>query len=305
MLPFEPNIDSLMRIIRFDIYTKPPKNRTPFTWHCHSELELLYVREGELFVETTQQRYRVCGGDILILNCYEKHQGTVLVTCPLTRYECLQINLDHIPRTPDLEVDRFIKSLLHSKLLFRHHLPKELAEKTGITARFERLSQLLDTEKNLRDLALTGEVTLLLYDLMDRELYHHSLPKPDRHSEFVRTISQYIEEHYTEDLSAGLVADRFNYNRAYFCRLFQKEFGITFSHHLRHLRIYKALTTPLMEKCSWEEIAYKVGFHNYQYFYKAFREQFGYGPAQYKKRNDDHLFVNVINTSTNNKGRKT
>ena len=41
---------------------------------------------------------------------------------------------------------------------------------------------------------------------------------------------EYLEEHYHETLNSRLLAEAFNYDNSYFCRLFKKIFGIwTFS----------------------------------------------------------------------------
>ena len=60
------------------------------------------------------------------------------------------------------------------------------------------------------------------------------------------------------------------------------------------------MSSPNFDKLSWEELAYQVGFHNYQYFYQAFIEQFGVSPT----KNRDSFFANVGNQAPAAKGKK-
>ena len=302
MLPFEPNINTLIRYIDFNrrFSNKYGEIYPLFSWHSHSELELIRLNSGRLTVELRNRRYELMPGDIIVFNCFEEHYGYSYIQYQSIQYDVIQINFDHFGRTARLEVDQFIEQLHQGKLLLYHYLNKELAERSGIAAHMERLKKYLLHKPPLQELALTGETNLLLFDLMQNGLYHRSLPVYGQNERFVQEVSQYLEEHFAEDLTTASVALHFNYNKSYFCRLFREKFGITFSRHLRHLRIYKLMSSPNFDKLSWEELAYQVGFHNYQYFYQAFIEQFGVSPT----KNRDSFFANVGNQAPAAKGKK-
>ncbi len=305
MFKIEPNIEGLIRHISFNRRYTDSNDHSPFNYHQHSELEFLYILDGTLHIQMLHGNYILRPGDIMIFNNSEPHEGTVRKDCRHIRYECLQINLEHLHRIQGLEADRFLKKLAHGELLLRRYLTASVAEKNGITAHIKRIIDLLSDNRPLQELALNGEISLLLFDLIDRGLYHHSAPKSDKHTEFVNKVYNYMEEHYAEDLTTESVAAHFNYNKSYFCRRFKQEFGTTFSHQLRHLRIYKAMTHPLFGQCSWEELAYLVGFRSYQYFYRAFKEQFLFNPGRYKQNHlagKEPYFGHVINTVAAKKG---
>lgn len=305
MFKIEPNIEGLIRHIPVDRHYTDQKIHHPFDYHQHSELEFLYILEGTIHIQMLHGNYVLHPGDVMIFNSSERHEATVYKDCRYIRYECLQINLERLQRIQGLESDRFLKKLTNGKLLLRRHLSASVAKENGITAHLLRIIDLLADNRPLQELALNGEISMLLFDLIDRGLYHHSAPKADKHTEFVNKLYNYMEEHYAEDLTTESVAAHFNYNKSYFCRRFKEEFGTTFCKQLRHLRIYKAMTHPLFGQCSWEELAFMVGFRSYQYFYRAFKEQFRFNPGRYKQNHlagNEPYFGHVVNTIAAKKG---
>mgnify|MGYP000700770173 CR=1 FL=1 len=77
--------------------------------------------------------------------------------------------------------------------------------------------------------------------------------------------------HFSEKLTLKSLAAEFNMNPNYCCSLFTKYLGQTFSAYLTELRITEAQNLLHNSDYSLEEIACMVGFKDYFYFSKVFK----------------------------------
>ncbi|MFC5406083.1 response regulator transcription factor [Cohnella soli] len=99
----------------------------------------------------------------------------------------------------------------------------------------------------------------------------------------VERIANYVKEHYSEDLSLKILADKYNLNAAYLGQLFKSETGQMFTHYLNDIRIEKAKQLFANTKLNAAEVAEKVGYVNAKYFYSLFKKLTGVYPSDYKR----------------------
>jgi YesN/AraC family two-component response regulator len=99
---------------------------------------------------------------------------------------------------------------------------------------------------------------------------------------FVELAIQFIEEHLTEPISMNGIAEQLYMNPSYFSKIFHEETGETFIKYVARLRIEK--TKQLLKDSTLKiyEIAHQVGYQDFRYFVKLFKEQVGVTPAQYR-----------------------
>lgn len=99
----------------------------------------------------------------------------------------------------------------------------------------------------------------------------------------ITRAKQFIEEHYQEDLSLGLVSRAVNTSTFYFCKMFKKGTGINFTDYLSRIRIEKAKNLLLNPNLRISEIAYEVGFQSLTHFNRIFKKLAGQSPTQYRE----------------------
>ncbi len=100
----------------------------------------------------------------------------------------------------------------------------------------------------------------------------------------VRRARRFIEDHYSENLSLAKVAGMVNTSTFYFCKLFKKATGLTFTEYLGRSRVEKAkglLANPTLRV---SEIAFEVGFQSLSQFNRVFKEITGASPTKYRAR---------------------
>ena len=93
----------------------------------------------------------------------------------------------------------------------------------------------------------------------------------------------FIEEHKTEDISMRDVAKVVNISTFYFCKMFKKTTGLTFTEYLSQVRISKAKNLLLNPNLRISEIAYDIGYQSLTHFNRTFRRIVGQSPTVYRK----------------------
>ena len=91
---------------------------------------------------------------------------------------------------------------------------------------------------------------------------------------FFYKVKNYIEEHYNEDLSLSVLAQKFGYNAKYFSSSFHKHFGVKLRTYINHIRVKKSLE---IEKkiggCyTMGEVIFCSGFNSKETYYRALRK---------------------------------
>lgn len=99
----------------------------------------------------------------------------------------------------------------------------------------------------------------------------------------IRAI-QYIDEHYSENISMGNMAAEIGMNPTYLSRLFMKEKEITCTEYLNSVRIDHAKELLKDKHISVEEVAGQVGYMNSKYFFRVFKKTMGISPLKYRQR---------------------
>jgi AraC-like DNA-binding protein len=100
----------------------------------------------------------------------------------------------------------------------------------------------------------------------------------------ITKAKQFIQENYTEDLSLGQVAAAVHTSIFYFCKLFRKVTGTTFTEFVSRTRVERAKNLLLNPNLRVSEIAYEVGFQSLTHFNRVFKTLIGESPTEYRTR---------------------
>lgn len=106
------------------------------------------------------------------------------------------------------------------------------------------------------------------------------------HSKYIiQEILNFVDQHYTEQISSKTVADYFYFNPSYFSRLFRSNMNIKFTTYLTNYRLNKAEELMRSSNMRISDIAASVGFNDARYFYKIYKQLRGITPKQFRERN--------------------
>lgn len=93
-----------------------------------------------------------------------------------------------------------------------------------------------------------------------------------------------IADRHAEDLSLETVAKAVNTSAFYFCKMFKKSTGLTFTDYLARVRVEKVRNLLLNPHKRISEAAFEAGFQSLSQFNRVFRRVAGEAPTTYRDR---------------------
>ena len=119
-------------------------------------------------------------------------------------------------------------------------------------------------------------LNFMLYELLDA-----SALKCD--NEHVIKILNYIEEHITEKLTLQVISSYVNLSKEYTSYIFKKEMGKTLTDYVNERKMLLAKEFILNREMSLADISTYLGFDNYNYFSRLFKQYLEVTPISLKK----------------------
>jgi AraC-like DNA-binding protein/ligand-binding sensor protein len=100
----------------------------------------------------------------------------------------------------------------------------------------------------------------------------------------IRRAKAYVAGHHADPISLEGIANAMHVSTFYFCKLFKKATGITFTDYLGRVRVEKAKNLLLNPHIRVSEIAYAVGFQSLTHFNRVFRDLTGDSPSHFREK---------------------
>ncbi|WP_455258714.1 helix-turn-helix domain-containing protein, partial [Peptoniphilus asaccharolyticus] len=115
------------------------------------------------------------------------------------------------------------------------------------------------------------------------DLIASGLERENQHDLAFNNAKAYIEKYYMKDISLDEISMVAGYSKSHFSRTFKEKMGVNFSRYLVHVRIENAEKLLTNSSQSINDISIEVGFNDYSYFSKAFKDAYGLSPKDYRK----------------------
>jgi len=247
--------------------------------HSHAFYELLYCCNNcgaEYLVGS--ERYRLQRGDIIFVPPGVSHRPLLSeqMSEPYVRY-ILWLSQEFMESYALLFPYPFTKTQNTTNLL-----------RTGGTA-WESLGELfragvLEAEHGADgwEAAVVGNTVTLLTQIKrataEQSVHALEAEKP----ELLDQIMAYIETHYSAPLSVAEVAGTFFVSSSTVSHLFKQKIGVGFYRYVTQRRLI-AGKLLIEQGIPIESVAARIGFQAYSGFYRAFKQEFGISPRQYRK----------------------
>ncbi|TMV49427.1 response regulator [Paenibacillus mesophilus] len=104
-----------------------------------------------------------------------------------------------------------------------------------------------------------------------------------KHRKTIDFIKRYVQQHYAEDITLDLIAEKVYLTRNYLSQIFKQETGENYNGYLTRVRMEKAKELLLTGNYKVFEIAQIVGYKNNAYFSQLFKKHTGYYPSELNK----------------------
>ena len=264
------NLDKKVYVSRKKIKNK----RTVCEVHCHDEeYELYYMLDGGTTYFIEKEIFCINKGDFVLIpkgvwhstdNQHYSHNERILVSFGEELFsERTRLILDVLSNSPVICVpDTQLPDLeaLLFKLEAEYHQQKK-------------------GRKCMLDIYVQELLFLLYRYKCDRKNVVHESDK------IVYSISEYISQHYTQEITLKDLSRHFAISEGYLSRKFKAVSGLGINQYITYVRISHAEKLLKESKLSVTEIAEKCGFCGSTYFSSVFRKIKGMPPLTYRKNN--------------------
>ncbi len=261
--------------------------RTPADW-------ILYIIiDGTMILKEDALKYRLTGGDILMLTPGRCHFG--LPFQDSIHYYYIHFrwdDLEEIALTPEEYQQKKIniqeQMIAHMGedsqpdylLLPKYFYPDAHTFQEII----EDVRQLLHVSKKAlpHQQSMNDCLFLMILLKLSRWELLQQLPKNNPSFSFTLPIMAYLKEHHREKISSKTLEEVFHHNFDYMNRKFKENTGTTIFQFLEKYRIEESKKLLESKHFSITEIAEILGFCNAYYFTKVFKKHENITPKEYK-----------------------
>lgn len=270
----------------FQIYSAPDaKDSDLVPYHWHPELEIITVLRGEVSITIGDDRYVGRRGDVFMVNSGELHEIRGGVD---NLFRSFVFPIDFLQfRREDAAQSEWLQPLEDHALSFALMAAHGTAAGDAAFAELGRIMEACDRRSQGYQLLVKASLLRIVALFAGAGMIHPSRreARPDYQRQILRDIVEYLGEHCTEPLRLPDVAARFGLTPQYFCSFFKEHLGRTLIQHINLLRVERASRYLRETDLPVMEVGFQVGFENFSYFIKRFREVFGCTPTEYRKRN--------------------
>lgn len=251
-----------------------------FLAHWHTDVEMLFVMEGQIRLGINQEVKVLSKGDLAI--------------CPSGEI--------HYFDSSNME-SRIILMLFHPKVIgFPDRWPKDRKLSTYFIIENDQNKNILNKVQVLL-LSLMDEINknqenseyiilARLYEILWLVIQNFSEPITGSNDKgrvsneelsAAHKILRYIDERDMLDLTLNMVADEFKMSPSYLSKLIKKVSGMSFLSYLTSRRMLRAEHLLKVSDKNITEISYDCGFKSVRTFNRVFKKLNGLSPSQYRK----------------------
>ena len=250
--------------------------------HLHYDKDLIieYYRKGEATIHIEGKLYNIGEGNIVILNPDELHVSTRKDDCYMEKIVL------HISESLLYQFggDRtvFFGTISKNPKGIGNLIPSVIVEQFSIN---EKISQCLAHAQDnsleaqvllgCKIIELLAQLSKLVENSNKTDLY------PTSSNPTINQMIDYINRHYTEDITLDVLADKFHFSKYYISHLFKDYVGVSPYDYLIMRRLY-ICNDLIRGKHTIREACFLVGFHNYSNFYRLYKKHFKLTPHQFK-----------------------
>jgi len=246
--------------------------------HSHTFYELLFCRSNcgaEYLVGA--ERYRLQRGDIIFVPPGVAHRPLLPETMP-EPYKRYVIWL-----SPEFmnAYAHLLEPLVQEQPAYSTLLRTAGTDWAFLETFFRQGVQEAETQQVGWEAAVIGNTITLLTQLRralsDRSAALMAAEKPD----LLDRLLAYIETHLSEHISLPETAQKFYVSPSTVSQLFRKKLGVSFYRCVTQHRLIAA-KERIAAGAALEAVAEQVGFSDYSSFYRAFKQEYGISPRQYR-----------------------
>ncbi len=258
------------------------KNAFTYPLHRHKECELNFVQYGKGVRRVIGDSIEEIGDYDLVLISGENlehvwEQGN----CKSSDIREITIQFEPDLLGPNLMAKNQFASIVRMLEKAKHGLSfpldaimKVYGKLDTITSHTDSFEQLLNLLKILYELSTFEAKSLASSSFANASR--------DQESRRVKTVKQYINDHYSEDLTLEKLAGLIGMSPSSFSRFFKQRTNKTLSTYITDIRLGVAARALVDSTQNISEICYACGFNNLSNFNRTFKNKRGMSPKDFR-----------------------
>jgi YesN/AraC family two-component response regulator len=255
--------------------------------HYHTNFEIYYLISGERYYFIEDSLYKISEGDLILINANDLHKtlkgstekfSRILISFNLNFLKSILEEISDIHPLLCFERKIHILSLTPPQQAIVEHLLHNMLDEYKKHPSGYLTNLRLDLLKLLIFTARFAEKSLITTD--HKKL--HTEDMNSMHSKILLAV-QYINTHYSDDISLKDLSCLYHISYYYFCRVFHQVTGFTLKEYISSVRIRKAQQLLWDTKLSISAISELVGYDDITNFGRVFKQITHLSPLQYRK----------------------
>lgn len=244
---------------------------TPHAHHC---TELFYVLRGKGSFLANDQTFDIKEDDLIIVNPNVMHTEMSKNEEPL-EYIVLGIEgLQFTTMGKQGEMDDFS---VHNYYDYKHEILFYL----------KTLLQEMEREDEDYEIVCQNLLEVLIINMVRRTKANMIVAPSQKITKECRFIEQYINHHFTEEITLELLSEKSYMNKYYLVHAFKQYKGVSPISYLINKRIESAKELLETTNYSIAQIADCSGFSSQSYFSQVFKKATNMSPNEYRKMRED------------------
>lgn len=262
-----------------------PLDFTQVPVHWHTEMEIIVIKKGEGSVYVNLVPYQVKAGDFIIVLPGYLHS--------IHAYGYALMEYENIIFKPEMLKSQntdtcnflYINPLLNGQVDFPAYIHPKLDYYNSINLCIEQMDSFSEYRPEGYQLAIKSCLLMLFFHLYTNNKTCQQV-KQQKHLDKLKTVLEYIEEHYQDAITIEEISRVCHYSSSHFMKFFKKTMGCSFIQYVNDYRLNIATQLLQTTNDSILEISQNTGFENLSYFNRIFRKKYSLTPTCYREQNN-------------------
>ncbi|MFJ7754655.1 helix-turn-helix domain-containing protein [Peribacillus muralis] len=264
------------------IYSKVRERDYHVGYHWHEELEFIFVEAGVIEVTINSEMTEVKEGQFIFINSGDLHQITS--TGPSIHHAIVFLpqilNFDY----PDTSQDSIITPITKGYLRFPSSTQIDGPLKKYIVDKLLTIIKTNQLQYEISALRIKIMLLEIIVELFERKLFSELQSSVKEKQENIKKVMTYIQDNYDKKILLEDLALLLKMNKNYFSKYFHQALGKTPITYINEYRCEKAAELLKSSDLKVLDISFMVGFENFSYFIRRFKEHKRFSPIQYRKK---------------------
>lgn len=258
----------------------PKKDSTLYYLHYDENLIIEYFQKGETSKRIEGNIYNIQEGDLIITTPDELHVAIRTDECYIEKIS-LHIS-EALLAAFGGNRTVFFGTILNKKKGVGNLIPANIVRELGMDTLLTQCLQYAQNSSLEAQVLLNCKVIELLSRLSQLiETGNTAGLITPSSNKTVNEMLNYINRHYTEEVTLDVLANKFHFSKYYISHLFRDFVGVSPYEYLITRRLY-LFNDLIRQKQSIRQASFSVGFNNYSNFFRLYKKHFGITPQQFK-----------------------